>query len=186
MTFGKELWIQQLHSTLCSPRPLFFLFIPLGGSLKDSRPPMVKWMCFRSRAYLTAPPRPAPCPSSQCPAEELEAAGLISLRNWDGISFQERQVWHLTQAPDGWLQVLSSQLHPPNLSKAQAIGTTLSEHGAGWVHPLGIPPSGPTEWHHQLLAMHNPHQLRETGVVPLRDTLTLSILLCLKKASRID
>lgn len=143
----------------------------------------MKWMCFWSRTYLTAPSRPAPRPSPQCPAEELEAAGLISLGNWDSLSFQGRGRSGISQKsrmPGSRYRV--HDCTPPDLSKAQATSTTSSERGAGCVHPLGISPSEPTGWHHPLLLAQNHRQLRKTDVLPAREILTLFNLLCLKNS----
>lgn len=120
---------QQMHNTLCPPRPLLFLLLFLRGNLKDLRPPVMRRMCSRSCTYLSSIQA---CPTSipGCPAEESGAAGPSKGQGTEMASAPERQVWCLSQAQHTHSRY---QVHNSTPKPVQGRGqSTISpEHGSG-------------------------------------------------------
>ena len=175
LTFGKLLWTQQLHNTLCSPRPLFFLFLPLRKSER------FKATCDEENVFLklrlphsSIQAFPTSIPAVPCRGTRSSRSTKPRELGWSASKRGRLGISHKRSTPGSRYRVHNCT--PANLSKAQTTSTTSSEHGAGWVHPLSISPSEPTGWHHQLLVVQNHRQLRKTDVVPPRHILTLKSL----------
>lgn len=176
LTFGKAPWTQQLHNTFFSPKPLFFFCsFPLQeiwkiqghpwwtkcepcsphSSIQACPTSLLIVPCRgiqSSRSNMSREPRWSQFPSEACLASQTSAAHLAA-----GTKF-------MTATPQ-----TCPRLSPP--APHQSMGQ--AEFSCSISEPTGQP--------HQLLVVQNHQQLRNTDVVPSRETGTLSSLFCLKK-----